>query len=201
VIIGLYSCLEKDLKGVSIGDVAFGRRWFAQEGGGAHVLTTSPGSAHNIVTECQVWDGRLDSSSQVFADFYPGFRRPNRSNPNQMRDIFTPEQYKRLNAELFEICRPSLLGSNGMHHALVANGGQGAAGAITTAIGGEWDVAGVRLVLEAGGVAAAYCVGDDGSLQEVSALDPYAQDIAIVANNFETLEVLKDLVERAKQIG
>lgn len=60
------------------------------------------------------------------------------------KQILNTKNQQALFASLIPVCKIQMPGSNGLNHALVANGGAYAAGAITTAIGGPWDVAGAR---------------------------------------------------------
>ncbi len=88
-------------------------------------------------------------------------------------------------------------GSNGLHQALVANGGERLVGSITLAMGGPWDVCGVRLVLNAGGVARAFERTSAGALREQDPLDPEAYDMLITGNNKDTADFLTRAVLRS----
>ena len=123
----------------------------------------------------KTWKGDLGKKNVVFVDSYPGFTRGGKT-------IFTNAQYHALHEDLFTNWNPLMLGSNGLHHALVAQGNELSAGAITTAIGGPWDVCPVWLVLKAGGTAYAWEVVD-GHLEERDPLDVTSYDILVTGGS------------------
>lgn len=132
------------------------------------------------------YQGVLDGKSRVFIDSYPGFTKNGRT-------ILSTEQLNALHARIQEKSGMLMLGSNGLHHALVANGGKGAVGAITTAIGGPWDVCPVLLVLAAGGFARAFAQTEVG-LVEKDPLCVALYDIVITGNSKETVDTLSEYV-------
>lgn len=134
-----------------------------------------------------VWQGELSQKATIFLDISHGFARENGT-----RQVSTDATMARLFAELIPQTKILLPGSNGLMHALVANGGEGLAGGITTAMGGEWDAAGVYLVLRAGGVARAFRMSSDRKLIEADPLDPYAYDMVAFGNNERTVNKLVD---------
>lgn len=81
-------------------------------------------------------------------------------------------------------------GSNGVHHAIVANGNDTVVGAITTAQGGPWDCGGALTVLGAGGAAKGLRVTSDRWFEECDPLNPLDYDILVVANSDDTLDRL-----------
>ena len=84
-----------------------------------------------------------------------------------------------------------------MHHALVANGGERVAGAITTAIGGPWDVAPVKLVLDAGGAAAAFSRPRYGEWIECDPLAIDTYDFLVTGNSLATVETLTEILRNS----
>jgi len=74
------------------------------------------------------------------------------------------------------------------------------AGSITTAIGGPWDVCGVKLVLNAGGAARAFAVFEERVettghppalvLEPRNPLDVMSYDILVCGNSCETVDSL-----------
>ena len=83
-----------------------------------------------------------------------------------------------------------MTGSNGLHHALVAQGNDKMAGAVTSAIGGPHDVCGVKLVLDAGGYARAFQIIESREFVEkpAEAIEDY--DILVLGNNQDTVDEL-----------
>jgi fructose-1,6-bisphosphatase/inositol monophosphatase family enzyme len=140
--------------------------------------------------KCAVWAGELCASSIVFIEASRGFKRDG-------RQIMDNEQVSRLNQFLQPSIDTQNYGSNGMHQALVANGGEYVTGAITTAMGGPWDALGAQLVLEAGGSALGLRVNDSRGLETEDPLNPDAYDMLIVANNPDSLTFLHDAVNQA----
>lgn len=178
VILSLYSTLKKKVVATVIGEVATGRVW-----------STFGDDPTRLFGErkVRVWQGRCDEQSTIFLDVPHGFTR-------EGRQIFTHEQMAKLFYEL-RGKKLAIPGSNGLIQALVANGGQKVVSSITTAIGGPWDVCGVKLVLNAGGAARAFSVEQDSVnevciLRERDPLDVMNYDILICGNSAETVESL-----------
>lgn len=161
-----------------VGDPSSERVWSAETGGVCE--------ASFAAVPVRVCDGVLDRKSRVFIDSYPGFTKNGRM-------ILSTSQLNALHARIQEKSGMLMLGSNGLHHALVANGGKGAVGAITTAIGGPWDVCPVLLVLAAGGFARAFEQTEKG-LVEKNPLCVAAYDIVITGNSKETVDTLSGYV-------
>jgi fructose-1,6-bisphosphatase/inositol monophosphatase family enzyme len=84
-------------------------------------------------------------------------------------------------------------GSNCLHHALVAHGGSGAVGAITTCCGGPHDIAAGLLVLEAGGAVRSFS-NRSGELVEVAPLDVLEANFMVSGNSCETVNRLAQLL-------
>jgi fructose-1,6-bisphosphatase/inositol monophosphatase family enzyme len=136
----------------------------------------------------RVWDGSLNPKSTVYLDLYPGFTR------DGCKTLSTQEQSKLFSMIHGSVSAVSMLGSNGLHHALVANGGKGVAGAITTALGGPWDVAPVALVLASGGAARAFSRGEDGIWVDRDPRDVYSYDFLVTGNSTATVEKLSQIL-------
>lgn len=189
VIAATYDLKKKRVTRCVVGEPVSGRIWFATQGGGTWVFYTSDKiSLENTIAEakqCKVWDGSLHNKSTMFLDLYPGFQK-------EGYPAISDALWGRFFQELFgRTTAISMFGSNGLHHALVANGAEGVAGAITTAMGGPWDVAPVLLTLEAGGSAQAFKINTQGFLEKKHALDVLDYNLVISANNTETLEELE----------
>ncbi len=162
VIIGAYDHTKKQVVGCTIGEPISGRVW--------HVCTGSS------FPDFGVWQGPLDEQATVLFDVSHGFNRGNRK-------IFTDSKVAYLFGNLAHRCKVLMPGSNGLHQALVAHGAEYMAGSITTARGGPWDVCGVLLVLEAGGVACACRMLRNGKMVMVDSLDGMLQELHLCANN------------------
>lgn len=196
VIMADYDSVMHRLTGCWIGLPATGQVWSASKGSGPVLMSRYADWKGHTLTACmptKVWEGPMDRKSAVFLDVSHGFARD-----GGKREILSGDNSARLLANLSRKTKILIPGSNGLMHALVANGGEGLAGGITTAMGGEWDAAGVYLVLRAGGFARAFRVHTHPkelcrkSLTEANPLDPYAYDIVAFGNSKETVDVLVD---------
>lgn len=187
VIWSLYDRIEKKIKGTIIGEPALGRLWSASEGNGCVLRQYDARGDCTLSETCKVWAEPLSRKSTVLLDVSHGFRRKNADGSTC--EIFSDNTLRSLMCDVTKLSKLLMLGSNGLHHALVANGGHGAAGAITTAMGGPFDACGVQLVLEAGGYAAAFKAWQDG-LYEVDPLDPLNYDVVVSATTMENLKQL-----------
>lgn len=136
--------------------------------------------------KCEVKDTELSGKTRVLIDSYPGFTRGGRV-------ILSIEELNSLHSKIQAVSGLMMLGSNGMHHALVANGAKSQPAAITTAIGGPWDVAPVLLVISAGGEARAFHVTDDGKFEERDPLMIASYDI-VVSGNRRAVDTLSEMI-------
>jgi fructose-1,6-bisphosphatase/inositol monophosphatase family enzyme len=190
IILGAYDTETKQVLACVVGEPASGRLWYTRGGQSYRAkwdfTTKQLKDEHQVI----VWSGKLSHNTVVFLDNSQGFKRSG-------RQILTHKQVGRLLVKLAKY-RLLLAGSNGLHQAILAQGNANMAGAITSAMGGPQDVCGVRLVLDAGGVARAFFV-DGRKLVEQSphAIEDY--DILIVGNNQATAnELLKVLYSSIK---
>ena len=172
-----------------IGDPATGRIWAAAHDVPTYArvidFPTGVMLSHRTV---RVWDGPLSEQASLFLDASNGFVR-------SKRQIMTDEQVRNLLVNMARRGRLCMTGSNGQHFALIANGGEYAAGLITTAMGGPWDVAGALLVTQAGGCVRSFKMLPEGV--PVTLADPLnimAADIVIAANSPDTAQRLVDLL-------
>jgi fructose-1,6-bisphosphatase/inositol monophosphatase family enzyme len=135
-----------------------------------------------------VWDEvQLPGKPTYFLDVTASFLKP-----QQYERPITPHGLGRL---LFEMVAVqgwdlSMPVSNGLNHALVANGGFGARAAVTTALGGPWDAAGVFLVQKAGGAV----LGFKNGVRLESGLSVGRGDVFISANSPASAEELAQVV-------
>lgn len=190
VIAATYNWKEKRVTRCVVGEPISGRIWFATQDGGTWVFYADEDTQRDIesASRCTVWKGPLHNKSTVFLDLYPGFKKDN-------YPIIGDKAWGRFFNNLFGQTAISIFGSNGLHHALVGNGSESVAGAITTALGGPWDVAPVLLVTEAGGYAQAFHMESDGSLTEVDALDVPNYNLVVSGNSLETVEALSQVLK------
>ena len=190
VIAAAYCKSKKEVFYCLVGNPQTGQVWQAGAGLPATVGVFTQ-SGPTDMAPVTVSNGVLDGKSRVMIDSYPGFRRDGRV-------ILSTGELDRLHSLIQARSGLLMLGSNGIHHALVANGGKGAVAAITTAIGGPWDVCPVLLVLQAGGEARAFAVETDGSLTEKNPLAVTEYDIVISGNSEATVATLVECLFTAK---
>ncbi len=171
---------------VMVGQPSTGMIWSAEEGEETHRQAIVGRHAYSAP---RVSDAVLSHKSRVFVDSYPGFTKSGRT-------VLATEQLDILHSFIQSKMGLLALGSNGLHHALVANGAPVAAGAITTAIGGPWDVCPVLLVLQAGGAAAAFSV-EKGRLVIREPLEVGTYDILITGNSHKTVQELTEFLQQA----
>jgi fructose-1,6-bisphosphatase/inositol monophosphatase family enzyme len=182
-ILGLYDHIKKQVVGCLVGEPVSGRVWGylpGMEGPKVWYLNNPDG------TPMKVFAGEVGPKTTVYADFYPGFTKPGSHS-------FTNVEQQILFSRLFgEVCAISMFGSNAIHHALVAMGDKhDVAGAITSCLGGPWDVAPVILVHAAGGCVRGF-TRNDGVFDEVDGLDIKAHHFTISGNNRATVGKLVD---------
>ncbi|MFH0806319.1 MAG: inositol monophosphatase family protein [Candidatus Brennerbacteria bacterium] len=182
VILGAYDTEAKRVLSCVIGEPALRRLWRTVNGESYWWAWDLPNSAIRTPRPISVWRGELSVNTAVLLDHCQGFKRSG-------RQILTNDEVGKLMTRLARY-RLLLTGSNGLHQAMVAQGNDKMAGAITSAIGGPQDVCGVKLVLGAGGAARAFRMNDDRTLAEESpeAIEDY--DILVVGNNQNTVDVL-----------
>lgn len=170
-----------------IGEPSTGRIWLATDDTQTELRfideVTRLITAHYAVT---VWPGELTSQASVLLDVSHGFSRSG-------RQIMTDRQVHRLMVGVASNAKLFMPGSNGLHFALVANGGQYAAGQITTAIGGPWDIAGALLVQQAGGQCRGFSMRD-GQMAEKDPMLIQECDLMVSGNSPATVGRLVDLL-------
>lgn len=181
---------EGIVKYVLVGDPATGRIWTAAANSDISTHCVLAYGREAVDYECRVWKGPLSRQSVVFTDHSQGFKREHGT-----RQILTDEQVRRLLCQIPQQATLLMLGSNGMHMALVANGSEFASGSITTAVGGPWDIAGVLLVLRAGGTAQGIRVTPDRRFVMVDPLHVTEIDIMVTGNSQATVSALVTMVE------
>lgn len=182
VIAGIYDTSVRHLLSCVIGEPISDRIWMASE-----VQQSSLSIFNTIQKSIKVWDGPLSMQSTVFIDLSHGFK-------SRGREILSNEQIAKMFCLLNSKAPILMPGSNGLHQALVANGGEKLAASITTAIGGPWDVCGALLVLQAGGVAQGLSMGDNRLLAKVHPLDVLSYDILVTGNSHNTVDTIIEII-------
>lgn len=195
VILGL---LDKNgtLVASVVGEPISGRMWCATSETPTSVQVVSYARQHHSLglfgTEhpVRVWGGNLSLATTVYVDRTRGHQRTG-------RQILTDDDARGMAELLMKKTGVMIVGSNGLHHALVANGGERVAGCITTAMGGAWDACGALLVEQAGGSVCGFKLLDHAPddpdetlvlfdrryLQDIAGIRPLEWDIVVAANN------------------
>lgn len=194
IIICAYDRQKKQLVGCIVGEPSTGRVWSACAGFGCRLDVFQISNYTNPyllkTNMCRVWDGDF-AGKTVFIDVSHGFTRGKGDNKRQiLTDININALSKNLQNKKIKVL---ILGSNGLNHALVANGNPGMIGCITTAMGGPWDTP-TLLGIEAGGYGCGIKINNDRTLSKAGILNPLSYDIAIVAGNQTALDFLSNCV-------
>jgi fructose-1,6-bisphosphatase/inositol monophosphatase family enzyme len=177
VIVALYDKKMKQIIECHVGLPVTGQIWSAEYDLELGVFST----------DLKVWRGPKKSKEVVFLDISP---KPTREGSQTL----TNDEQAALFTCVFKTGTAVMMaGSNGLHHALVAQGHQDVVGAITTSVGGPWDVAPALLVVAAGGAAKAF-TRQNGKWKERDPLDPMSFRFLVTGNNVETVERLSKIL-------
>lgn len=182
VIWGLYDLERREVIATIVGEPISGRVWIAQRSGPTKLRWTEELGGRRSARLVRVEQGSFSKQSTVVIDLSHGFVRGG-------RQLLTDVQVGKLFSHLNTRTKILIPGSNGLMHALVANGGTGVVGSITTALGGPWDACGVLLVLRAGGCARAFRF-EDGILEERPPRAVADYDILVTGNHRRTVDAL-----------
>jgi fructose-1,6-bisphosphatase/inositol monophosphatase family enzyme len=183
VIAGIYDTTTRRLLSCVIGEPISGRIWTSGQNQPTSLDLPDIPEQKTV----KVWEGPLSMQSTVFIDLSHGFT-------SRGRQILTSDQIANLFTNLNQETVILMPGSNGLHQALVANGGEKLAGSVTTAIGGPWDVCGALLVLQAGGAAQGLSMSDDRLLTKVHPLDVLSYDMLVTGNSQTTVDTLVKII-------
>lgn len=170
-----------------VGEPSTGRVWFATEEDQTRRWMMY-GDATSPLVPVEVWNGELAPHRTVLMDMTG-------SSVRDRREVLDVRQAHELVRNVSSHAKVLVPGSNGLNFALVANGGTNLVGQISTAVGGAWDVAGLLLVLQAGGYVRAFRTQDRRLIER----DPrhiLRHDIVVSGNSRSTVDRLVDLVER-----
>lgn len=191
VILCAYDRTKKKLVGTIVGEPSTGRIWSACAGAGC------TRQVENKTFPCNIWSNENFKDSTILLDVSHGFPRGKDENK---RWILTEDNMDLLLRKLRTKVKVLLLGSNGLHHALVANGNPGMVGCITTAMGGPWDTP-TLLGTEAGGFGRGFQMSPKRKLIERNVLDPESYDMAIMAGSEKALDFLSDCLDDCMKAG
>ncbi len=193
VILGVFDKALKQYVSCFVGEPASGRIWSADLETKTQLSRYDRGFLFKKPVPLHVCEGKLDGQATVFMD------------PFEVGFPLSKTQHSALEANITELgasagkpkdaAHVMILGSNGLHEALVANGGQGAIGGIMTAKGGPWDAAGALLVIQAGGCAVGLKIEADGSVTEQDPLNPDSYNFLVYGNSKETVASLVGAVQ------
>lgn len=184
IIVAIYDQHAEQLVTTVIGAPATGQVWTARNG---QTMVSWLDDGIRRRRPCRVWDGELSPSSTLLLDNFAELRKPD-------RQYLTTHNLSRITSGLSGRVALANFGSNGLHHALLANGNDRIVAAVTTAMGGPWDAAGGLLVLNAGGVAQGFAITAGRQLEERDPLNPFAYQLLVMANNNRTLDALMDAI-------
>jgi fructose-1,6-bisphosphatase/inositol monophosphatase family enzyme len=185
VIAAIYDTSAKKVEACVIGEVSTGRIWLA-DASSPTKLKWGGTCDDDTVKVGKGWTDRtraFGGKDYIFLDVAHSFNKG--LNVTQMAFLLK-------SLVTFDI-KFHVPGSNGLIHALVANGASSAAGSISTAKGGPWDFCGALLVKQAGGFVQGYRKTADG-LVEHNALDPVGCDFLVTANSSRILKQLFSLL-------
>lgn len=191
VILGAYNSKLKKVLACATMEPSTGRFWFSSLGDGAFL--------NRFDYENKKWeseDGKqihVNNASikggHILVDVTHPFKRLGGE-----REIYTKEGRRELTNILETLgAKEASFYTNGGHYALVATGRPSLVGNITTAIGGPFDIAGLRHVLEAGGSAGCYRIEKNRNIKYLGE-DIENADIVISANNHNTFKILESAV-------
>ncbi len=197
IILAAYDSLAKEVLACSTMEPSTGRFWFSSRGNGAYLKRFD---YHKSKFDSQ--DGRQIrvnnqglNGSHVLIDVDHGFERT--TLQGKKRSILTSEGRRELSRRIeSEAGKVASFYTNGGHYAYVATGRPTLIGCITTAVGGPFDIAGLRHVLESGGVAKCYIISSERELF-YKGQDIESADMVIAANNEANLNILEKILKDA----
>ncbi len=188
IIAAVYDRLLKKVICCAIAEPVSGRICYAAAGEGTWVITYTGDLESDLLgaERCHVSDVAYGPRLVTYLDVTHGFTKPG------VPEV-AHERWVGMLTGVISATRIRLLGSNGAHYATVAEGFGGSGAVITTAKGCAPDVAGILLILEAGGEAYAVTTRD-GVIREADPLDPYSCDYAVAGNTTVTVRALSRLL-------
>ncbi|MEK6840538.1 MAG: inositol monophosphatase family protein [Nanoarchaeota archaeon] len=200
IILAAYDALVKEVLACSTMEPSTGRFWFSSKGNGAFLKRFDYQTQRFDSQEgrqIRVNDKEGLKGSHVLVDVDHGFERE--ALNGEKRQILLPEGRRGLSRSIESSGgKVASFYTNGGHYAYVATGRPTLVGCVTTAIGGPFDVAGLRHVIEAGGIARCYEIVDRKlSSQGYQEQNIESADIVIATNNDRNFNALKEIVGSA----
>lgn len=189
--VALFDTVLKQVIACVVLEPATGRIWFARKGQGTWCFFYNSNLEFDLreARRCSVWDGQLGAGSIVLVDCYRDFQLAG-------HPVTSNEVWSDFMGELFSGQSGMYnFGTNCLYYALLACGGNGMAGAVTTCRGGPHDITPVLLALEAGGCAQGYS-NKTGVLTEVDPLNVLECNFMLAGNNQDTLTALTSLFKK-----
>ena len=191
VLLALYDRQTGAVRGAMIGEPSTGIV-MSSFGDQPTMLRRFETTANNIFTvatraDLRTWDGTMLTGGQVMLDNNQPFAREGHVTMNLRQHESLRRILGSMGVGILEF------GSNGAHQLYVARGGNRAAAAVTTARGVWEDTsAGLHLIRQSGGATQTFTAADG----RIRAVGPGTQeyDLAIGANNVDTLDRLTELV-------
>ncbi|MFH1311206.1 MAG: inositol monophosphatase family protein [Nanoarchaeota archaeon] len=204
IILAAYDSLAKEVLACSTMEPSTGRFWFSSKENGAFFKKFD-----YQLGKFDSQDGRQIKvnnkeglkGSHILVDVDHGFERTTLSG--EKKNILNPNGRREISKSIEnDGGKIASFYTNGGHYAYVAMGRPTLVGCVTTAIGGPFDIAGIRHVIEAGGETKCYEISKKRELFVLKdAQDIELADIVIAANNKENLERLEEILKNAISIN
>jgi len=198
IILAAYDSSAREVLACSTMEPSTGRFWFSSKGNGAFLSRFDYHSGKfNSLEGRQIHVNNKEGlkGSHVLVDVDHGFERPTNDSSKQM---LYPEGRREISRLVeAEGGKVASFYTNGGHYALIAMGNPTIIGNITTAIGGPYDVSGIRHVIEAGGVATCYEILGRKLYSLDNSQDIERADVVISTNNHENLNNLEKVLNSA----
>lgn len=202
VIFGAYDRGIKQVAAVATMEPTTGRFWFSAKGEGAYRNRFDYNKNEWIDQDSRgqkvhVSNAKMEGA-HVLVDVDHTFSR--KLPDGSLRKILS-QAGRRILSDRIENAgaKTASFYTNGGHYALVANGNPTLAGCVTTAVGGPYDIAGIRHVLEAGGDARGYRIKEREGTRLIEGIgeDIELADFAIAANSEKNMGLLEVFVADA----
>lgn len=181
VIVGVYDRGGEALVACVIGEPVSGRLWVATDEDDTWACHTD--------RACTTWRQGMLAAGNVFLDVSHGFKTW-KTNLQCLSD----EESRALYGRLASRAKVMMPWSNGLMQAMVANGNEGVAGSITTAVGFPGDVCGALLVKQAHGAVAAF-TRTPGGWQKADPLNVLEVDMLVCAASEVILQQLLEIAQ------
>ena len=203
IILAAYDSSTKKVLACSTMEPSTGRFWFSSKANGAFLnrydYNTGKFDSEDG-KQIHVNNREGLNGSHVLVDVDHGFERT--TLEGKKKQILYPKERRDLSRSIeAEGGKVASFYTNGGHFALTSMGNPTVIGNITTAIGGPFDIAGIRHVLEAGGEAQCYEITERKLYALSDSQDIEAADMVIAANNKSNLKKLEEILKNATLIN